>query len=603
MAIHQLLSIIVFLLFIQKGIYGLVTNITHAHAKRLFFFSMFFACWSLSDAVLHSSATLGVFGPFNVVGLLGWSFLPLFMNWSCSLLVNHPAEPAKRRGEMLVLFLTGVPLALAASGQWIPGLARIPLFHASGPWPYFLGFVLLSGAYYILRKLLVCKNLRGDQHISFRLVFFPLVLFLLISLASEFILPLVFGPAVRIPTPWSGIIWFGFLLHAMKKHDAAPINPGRSGPMVVGNLHLPVFLCNIDLSLFQMNPCASDLFYPDKSPEQGDSLPAAFRDPDRVEAGLLEAASTGQSGPEEVSISMGNGTSIPLMANFYLVKDGFNDVHGLAMVCTDLRLEKQLGQEIISAKEESRKLAKQQLLLGSKLGEYNTGLAKAFRELQMKFSESQRMEEKIEKDISERDVLINEIHNRVIYNMNLITSLILSQATDHIPQPIKQKFFDMARRVRSILLVHQHLYLSVNYSEVDFKGFLQTLTEELLGFYGLLGKVEVRMNLADDFIDIQKAIPLGLIANELISNVLVHAWAGTPAADAPGTKKLKVDFSRLKSGWQLTIADNGKGLPGGIKTGSGQTLGLPLVEILAGDQLGAKVRVRSANGTSIRLEF
>lgn len=593
---------IVFVLFVQKGIYGLLTT-KLAYARSLFFLSVFFACWSLSDFALPMPEVRDAFRPLDPFGLLGWSLLPLLMNWSLSHLVNHPTEPLKRRVEMLVLFLAGMPLALTASGRWIPGLDRIPLFSPGGPWPYFLALVLVVNAGYLLRKMVYAwRKRQGGRHISFRLVFLPLLLFLVISLVLEFVLPLAIGPTAHIATPWPGIIWFAFMVHAMKIYDRALVNPLGAAPVVINNLEMAVFLCNSDQSLYKMNPAAMALFGRIRLPGEGDPLSASFLDPGKVDAGLLEAAAKGQSGPEEVSISTDDGGAIPLLANFYLVRDGFNDVHGLAMVCKDLRLERQLDDELRMAKEEGRELAGKGLMQEAELGKYNAELAKVSRELQMKFSESLRMEERIESDLFERDILINEIHNRVIYNMNLIISLILSQEADHFPQASRQKLVEMAQRVRSILLVHQHLYLSVNYSEVDFKGFLIALTDELLAFYGMREQVETHLDLTDDFIDIKKAIPVGIIANELISNALTHAWAGS-SIDGLATKKLKIGFSRFKTGWQMTIADNGRGLPGGLQTGGGMTIGLPLVEILAGDQVGGKVKVRTGNGTSFRIEF
>lgn len=601
MAIQEIISVIVFVLFVQKGIYGLLTT-KLAYARSLFFLSVFFACWSLSDVALPMPEVRDASRPFDPFGLLGWSFLPLLMNWSLSHLVNHPTEPLKRRAEMLVLFLAGMPLAITVSGLWIPGLDRIPLFSPGGPWPYFLVLVLVVNVGYLLRKVYAWRKQQGGHHISFRLVFLPLLLFLVISLVLEFVLPLAIGPIAHIATPWTGIIWFAFLVHAMKTYDRALVNPARSAQLVIDNLKMAVFLCHTDQSLYNMNPGAVELFARTRLPGEGDPLPASFMDPGKVEAGLLEAAAKGQSGPEEVSIFNGDGGVIPLQANFYLVRDGFNDVHGLAMVCTDLRLERQLDDELRMVKAEGRELAGQGLMQEAELDKYNAELAKVSRELQMKFSESLRMEERIESDLFERDILINEIHNRVIYNMNLIISLILSQEADHFPQASRQKLVEMAQRVRSILLVHQHLYLSVNYSEVDFKGFLLALTDELLAFYGMREQVETDLDLTDDFIDIKKAIPVGIIANELISNALTHAWAES-SVDGPATKKLKIGFSRFKTGWQMTIADNGRGLPGGLQTGGGVTIGLPLVEILAGDQVGGKVKVRTGNGTSFRIEF
>lgn len=598
--LKHIISVLVFLLFLQKGIYAMLVLHPISHARILFLISLFFAGWVLSDVALPELAVADMFEPFSFIGVAGWLLLPFFLNRLFSLLTQLPAKPGRRRLEYLLLFLLALQPLLTITFQWLNIPGRPAVLSPEGPWPVFLGSLMVVNVALLMQKVFAWKSLRKCSNVSFDLVFLPLSFFLGFSMFIEFILPATLGQQIIAITPWIGIIWFPFLIYTFRDRQNTGHEHVNIGQLAYEYIELPVFLIQADHSVFGMNPFARDLFPPSGIPGNMEKLSALFTDPSAVEECLEKANSEGHAACDELRLLVPGHMPVPFAAEFFQVRDRFQDVHGFAMVCKDLR-------ESILLKETLSKLEKQCLAgqkekqkLDNELGRRSADLAAVMRDLQIRISESLRMEERIETDLAERDVLINEIHNRVISNMNLIISLILSQESASLDSASAAKLREMAQRVRAILMVHQHLYLSINYSDVDFKGFLQDLTSQLLSQSQLEHGVQINAELSDEFLNVHQAIPLGMISNELITNVLNHAWP-TGKVDGQVERKLHIRFEPNAEAWAFSITDNGIGLPENMEWGSERTIGLPLVEILVNDQLGGSLSISRPGGPHSRL--
>jgi two-component sensor histidine kinase len=594
----SIISVVVFLLFLQMGTYAMLVINPFTHARILFYLSVLFAFWVLADMALPFIQREEFFLPVSPFGLAGWLILPFFMNWFFALLTQYPSEKRRRRLENLLLFLLALQPLLMLALHWLSFPVSKAFFGPQGPWPYFLAGLIVVTLILLIQKLTAWKGLQEANVNSIRRVFLPMVMFMGLSLFFEFIMPLIRGEAFWTFTPFIAIAWFPFLVYTLRAHENARVNPSKIGQAIFKNMGQAVFLCMADHSVQSFNPFARELFGQQQLPFKGVKLPSLFIESSLAEECLSEAVGKGYCGPRKLHLA--GKTNIPLSAEFFIVKDNFHDIHGFAVVCKDLREGISLKNKLLQIENECDRMSSANQTMEVELGQRNTELAGKLRDLQLKISESMRIEEKIETDLSERDVLINEIHNRVINNMNLIISLVLSQDKGSFAG--RSKFMEMAQRVRTILLVHQHLYLSINYSDVDFKGFIQALIEELLGFYNMRGKVDVELDLADDFLDVHQAIPLGIISNELIGNAFIHAWAKCPERGNE-INRIKIGFGPTPEGWQMSISDNGTGLPEQMDFGSSQTIGLPLVEILVNEQLGGKMSASLSGGTCFQLDF
>jgi two-component sensor histidine kinase len=158
-------------------------------------------------------------------------------------------------------------------------------------------------------------------------------------------------------------------------------------------------------------------------------------------------------------------------------------------------------------------------------------------------------------------------------------------------------FQESMDRVRAMALIHENLYRSESAAAIGAVDYIRRLANDLMAAYALrAGNVDLKLDVADVSLTPDTAFPCGLIINELVSNSLKHAFP----EGRSGT--ICIGLQRDGDALELTVADDGKGLPEGIDASSGGSLGLRLVRNLAG-QLGGALQVESGPGTRFTVRF
>ncbi|HMQ98705.1 MAG TPA: PAS domain S-box protein, partial [Ignavibacteria bacterium] len=206
-------------------------------------------------------------------------------------------------------------------------------------------------------------------------------------------------------------------------------------------------------------------------------------------------------------------------------------------------------------------------------------------------------EQKISRSLKEKELLLKEIHHRVKNNLQVVSSLLKLQSGYVKDESSLDLLIDSQNRVRSMALVHQKLYQSKDFSEIDFPEYLKQLSEHLLNvFKAKSGDIEVVVKSANVNLGIDLAIPCGLILNELISNSLKYAF--------PGGKKgrISIDFAPVDSGYEISISDNGVGFPKEVNYKETNSLGLQLVNTLVG-QIDGTIAMENTAGTTFNIRF
>jgi PAS domain S-box-containing protein len=213
-------------------------------------------------------------------------------------------------------------------------------------------------------------------------------------------------------------------------------------------------------------------------------------------------------------------------------------------------------------------------------------------------SERKAVEAKIQASLREKEVLLKEVHHRVKNNLQVISSLLGLQSRVIADPPTRQMFQESQNRIHSMALLHERLYLSQNLSEIDYSQYVRELTAHLFRTYGV-SESRVRLNIHFDemHMNLDSAVPCGLILNELVSNCLKHAFPDGREGEI--RIELRKHDGKLA---RLAVADNGVGIPEDISIWNAKSLGLRLVKILAGN-LGAKVEVNARPGTEVKLMF
>ncbi len=213
-------------------------------------------------------------------------------------------------------------------------------------------------------------------------------------------------------------------------------------------------------------------------------------------------------------------------------------------------------------------------------------------------TERKQAEEQIKASLQEKEVLLKEIHHRVKNNLQVISSL-LDLQVQQLKEPELQAIFqDSCNRIKSMALVHENLYQSRNYAQVNFPEYIESLTRNLLQIYGVRANlITLEKDLDEVTLSLETAIPCGLIINELVSNALKHAFPNS----ANGAVSITLRFDGGNN-YVLTIRDSGVGLPFNWDNQAPKSLGLQLVKVLA-EQLNGVLQVDCHSGTEFRLIF
>jgi PAS domain S-box-containing protein len=213
-------------------------------------------------------------------------------------------------------------------------------------------------------------------------------------------------------------------------------------------------------------------------------------------------------------------------------------------------------------------------------------------------TERKRSEDRLKKSLLEKQVLLQEIHHRVKNNMQVINSLMNLQAAKIKDQNLLASFKEATSRVHVMALIHDHLYRSENLSEIDLGAYIDQLTQSVLRMYKAKG-VGVQVRTDHIHLDMDQAIPCGLIINELLTNALKYAFPG----DRQGVFAIEAFNSDDATQVTLIIGDDGIGLPEDVDIHGINTLGLKLVHGLV-NQLGGTVEIgRPEKGTRYTIRF
>jgi len=215
-------------------------------------------------------------------------------------------------------------------------------------------------------------------------------------------------------------------------------------------------------------------------------------------------------------------------------------------------------------------------------------------------TDRKQVEEGIHASLREKEILLRELHHRVKNNMQVISGLLDLQARSNGNPELIEMLDKSQSRIRSMALVHEQLYASKDLARIDMIGYVRALSQELFQAYKIdPRKIDLVVQTDGDvYVDINKAIPCGLILNELVSNALKHAFSG----DGPGELLIIIHETKNKE-IEIVICDNGLGLPDDVDIHQSRSTGLYLVNGLAKKQLEGQIEVRRDNGTEFRIKF
>jgi PAS domain S-box-containing protein len=213
-------------------------------------------------------------------------------------------------------------------------------------------------------------------------------------------------------------------------------------------------------------------------------------------------------------------------------------------------------------------------------------------------TERKKDEEKLRAALEEREVMLREIHHRVKNNMQIVSSLLRLQSRHVKDEKALEVLNESQNRIKSIALIHEKMYQSRDFSQIDFSDYLARMITHLFAIYKVDSRrIGYQVDAKNVQLDISRAIPCGLIINELITNALKHAF--------PEGREGEVIVRMRPSdgdGFELAVKDNGVGLPKGFDLRRKGSLGFQIVSDLV-KQIDASIEIRKDAGTEIIIRW
>ena len=208
----------------------------------------------------------------------------------------------------------------------------------------------------------------------------------------------------------------------------------------------------------------------------------------------------------------------------------------------------------------------------------------------------------LQNSLSEKEILLKEIHHRVKNNLQVISSLLYLNSKRIKDKEALGIFKDSQNRVKSIALIHERLYQSKDLGKINFKEYVERLMIDLFRSYGINQSiVKLKINMEDVHINIDNAVPCGLIINELISNSLKYAFPDKGITEKENI--INIEFNKnCNKELQLVVRDNGVGINSKTNEKKESSLGLHLVNTLV-DQLEGTLETETEEGTSYIIKF
>ena len=214
-------------------------------------------------------------------------------------------------------------------------------------------------------------------------------------------------------------------------------------------------------------------------------------------------------------------------------------------------------------------------------------------------TERKQAEEAIQAALLDKEVLLRELYHRTKNNMQVISSMLNLEITQSDDETLVKTLKDMDNRIRSMALVHQKLYQSQNLSSIDLRDYITGLASLMLESYQANDR-NINFSLQAESIPVQvdTAIPCGLIINEILSNAIKYAFPENRKGD------IQINLERTKNATiVLEISDNGVGVPSDKDLRKNNTLGMQTIFGIARHQLGAEVELKTNSGVTWRIQF
>jgi PAS domain S-box-containing protein len=210
--------------------------------------------------------------------------------------------------------------------------------------------------------------------------------------------------------------------------------------------------------------------------------------------------------------------------------------------------------------------------------------------------EIKKAQYKVKASLEEKEVLLREIHHRVKNNLQIISSLLNIQSNYIKDDEDLELLRESQTRIKSMAIIHEGLYKSNDFTHINFKDYIYNLIHYISVHYNLSPNIQINVEVKNVMLNIETAVPCGLIINELVTNSIKHAFPNRSGG------KIKVSLNSKMGICSLRVSDNGIGFPANMDFKNTRTLGLRLVNILS-NQLDGSIELDKSRGTEFIINF
>jgi len=225
-------------------------------------------------------------------------------------------------------------------------------------------------------------------------------------------------------------------------------------------------------------------------------------------------------------------------------------------------------------------------------GDEVTGITLITRDI----TESKKAAEEIQQSLKEKEILLKEVHHRVKNNLQIILSILNLQYATIKDKKTLDLLRDIRSRIKAMSFIHELLYQTNDFSSINFSEYIGAITSNLVYSYSRNHTIDLKLEVGTLFLDLDRAIPCGLIINEIVTNALKYAFSEQEKGEVFISLTQKNEFI------ELVIADNGRGFPDSIDFSSTESLGMQLVVTLV-QQLRGEISLDNSKGTKYTINF
>jgi PAS domain S-box-containing protein len=221
----------------------------------------------------------------------------------------------------------------------------------------------------------------------------------------------------------------------------------------------------------------------------------------------------------------------------------------------------------------------------------DTGDIIGYIAIQSDITEQKEMEKQLRNSVYEKDIMLAEIHHRVKNNLAMISAILMLQSEKTDNSTLQEELLDSTNRIKAIANIHEHLYESTNFSRVDFAKNIKSLIQSIIESQAFKKKISVKNTGEICFLNINQSIYCSIIINEVVTNILNHAFKNRPKGS------IEINLQEENGFITICICDDGHPLPDSFPDEYTSGLGIELIHILA-RQLEGTFSFRSENGAS-----